>query len=423
MDIIILSLILSAASSYYWKMMSPQRRSSMKNLADEVMLYILSKLPLKTIIQFKCVCKKWLNLISESYFADLYMRRSPECILVYRYKYSGIGPPPGVLMLAEIEDELNHDRLVRVAFRSLDIADLFPASIVVPVGSIDGFICLWESGEEGDCNAYICNPITKEYIILPKPQFYTENFCEQICGFGVSKAGEYKVIRIGASRSPCNIEVYTIGTNRWRTLCQVPFDVNGMIFDHGIFFNGHVYFIFDDFLFSFNLDNETFQRFPLPPPPHGEERNGDKVLGVLEGCLSLLCKYDDLRLTIWVMKERGIKKFWHKELDVKEDIILFQVFEEWFLVSLIDGLNGRSLLMVRSFDSEQKGQLVAYCIETNEIEETTISDNLFTVLNYRPSFCKLQNFQSARVHVFYRSGNIIQLLLDKYGFLWQCKGL
>lgn len=120
--------------------------------------------------------------------------------------------------------------------------------------------------------------------------------------------GEYKVIRIYTERNPIEIEVYTLGTDQWRTLCQLPSDRSGLRLwglNHGVFFNGYVHWIVGDQLFSFDLDNETYQLFSLPPP-HGEinltrDPDLENLLGVLKGCLSLYSvSYPGFM--IWVMK-------------------------------------------------------------------------------------------------------------------------
>ncbi|KEH22666.1 F-box-like protein [Medicago truncatula] len=46
-------------------------------LLDELITDILSRLPVKTLMQFKCVCKSWKTLISNPALAKLHLHRSP----------------------------------------------------------------------------------------------------------------------------------------------------------------------------------------------------------------------------------------------------------------------------------------------------------------------------------------------------------
>ncbi|CAH1450029.1 unnamed protein product [Lactuca virosa] len=46
-----------------------------QNLTESLLLEILARLPLKSIFRFKCVCKHWLDLISQPSFARFYCSR------------------------------------------------------------------------------------------------------------------------------------------------------------------------------------------------------------------------------------------------------------------------------------------------------------------------------------------------------------
>ncbi|KAI3755613.1 hypothetical protein L1987_55417 [Smallanthus sonchifolius] len=70
-------------------------------------------------------------------------------------------------------------------------------------------------------------------MFIPKPR---SNLVSLSYGFGVSTAGEYKVIRICRSTISNEIEVYTLGTRQWRHLGQAPYNLGHL--QHGLFLNG-----------------------------------------------------------------------------------------------------------------------------------------------------------------------------------------
>ncbi|RZB52373.1 hypothetical protein D0Y65_048728 [Glycine soja] len=45
-------------------------------LCDELIEEILSRIPVKPLIQFKCVCKGWNSLMSDPYFIKLHLSKS-----------------------------------------------------------------------------------------------------------------------------------------------------------------------------------------------------------------------------------------------------------------------------------------------------------------------------------------------------------
>ncbi|KAL9995329.1 putative F-box domain-containing protein [Helianthus debilis subsp. tardiflorus] len=158
-------------------------------LPENVILEVCSRLPVKKITRFKCVCKKWRDLVSDTYFADLHLSRSPPCLMFHQYVYPG-----PILELVEVDHEVDYHRLTldHVKSRNLHLISVrfhFPK---IQVGSVSGLICL--RSHRFDVT-YIFNPVVEEYVILPQPP-HSEDIWSLSYGFGVSMAGEYKVISL-----------------------------------------------------------------------------------------------------------------------------------------------------------------------------------------------------------------------------------
>ncbi|PWA39193.1 F-box associated domain, type 1 [Artemisia annua] len=249
---------------------------------------ILSRLPVKSIITCKCICKKWKNLVLDSYFVNLHMSRSPECLLIYQ----------------------SNNLLGSYSSGSSVLLMRSSNAVILPTASSNGMTCcflLYLSSclyHTGFLFAYLIVP----HRLIPQ-RFYHEGLYHGGYGFGVSVKGEHKVIRIlGES---LKIEVYTLGTDQWRSL-DVPKYLKNMELYHGTFFEDQVYWIVNDQLFSFDLDSETFKLFPFPSLPSGETLILLTDLGILNGCLSVLSR-TPYELGIWVMKDHGtarqIRKF------------------------------------------------------------------------------------------------------------------
>ncbi|KAL4570168.1 hypothetical protein LXL04_025819 [Taraxacum kok-saghyz] len=344
----------------------------MEDLPDEFVVDILSRLPVKTIIHCKCICKKWLDLISYSYFKNLHFSRSPPTLLIHHNSVRNDSDnQPGILTWVEVEDDpdhhhLHHDPLMNL---NLNLSPIFQESSTLLVGSVDGMVYLRQ-----DCKdkSFICNPITREYMILPPPrkqEFRPDTTIMTSC-FGVgSITNKYKVIRICQLLTPAHLleaEVYTIGTGgQWRSLSlgNVPYWLGGGYdgtflgggYD-GTFLNGHAHW-----------------------PIHFEDSPE---------------KFMSSGFTFWVMKEYGIKESWHKELVISHRIgrnlggLMIQ------LIDPIEHLRDGTILMVRG------EKLYAYSCEGRTIADTDYGfDQCFTIMAYRPSFLNLRNFESERVYV------------------------
>ncbi|XP_059627471.1 F-box protein CPR1-like [Cornus florida] len=55
-----------------------QQQLKMSDLPMEMLANILSRLPVKPLLQYRCVSKPWLALIDSSYFINLHLNRSIE---------------------------------------------------------------------------------------------------------------------------------------------------------------------------------------------------------------------------------------------------------------------------------------------------------------------------------------------------------
>ncbi|KAJ9551777.1 hypothetical protein OSB04_015822 [Centaurea solstitialis] len=407
--------------------------SSVEDLPTELTIDILSRLPVKTIINCKLVCKKWRNLVSDTVFVKLHLFRSPTCLIIHqhldiRLPWNLIFPNnPGTLKLVEIEDKVDHHRLHTDPPMSLDLSlpPVLHNTIIWHIGSVNGLICLRQSSHKLNLfyDTYICNPVTREYMLLPRQCSHTPG---EVYGFGVSSLkGEYKVIRTFQAKvvrnggkptqveilpnsnkpsqpSVLEAEVYTLGTRQWRSLGPVRVTYQLDAFDqfYGLFLNNHCHWIVVDVentyenICTFDFDKEIFQLFPSPPSESvPRKRCRGQSLAILKGCLCKLDTYDS-ELTIWVMKEYGIKNSWHKEVVIRPEICVDLKWPSYTPIHLIAGLKDGRFFMV--FDRK----VCVFDPRSQTIEDTKMCKGKLHGLPYRPSFLKLQNFGLESVHMF-----------------------
>ncbi|KAJ9536581.1 hypothetical protein OSB04_un000230 [Centaurea solstitialis] len=375
---------------------------SMEELPAEMTINILSRLPLKTIFHCKLVCKKWRNLVSDSSFVNLHLSRSPTGLLIHQI----VKKNPGVFKWVDIEDKVDDHRLDYYSLMSFDInmVPFLRNYLIDKMGSVNGLICLRLASFK-DENTYICNPVTREIMTISIPQYYKQDFVVIACGFGVgSLTGEYKVVRTFRMNVPSNgnkiprvrelvAEVYTLGTGQWRRLGRVPYWLDGC--DFGVVLNDHCHWTISnrnahEKICTFDLNKETFQLFPSPP--REESDNDFQSLAVLKGCLCITDGGNCFPFTIWVMKEYGIKKSWHKEVVITEEAVnRCRELPYLYDVYLFGGLNDGTIFFVDE-------DLFAFYPRSGTIENIEALKWSESGVAYRPSFLKLLNFESERVH-------------------------
>jgi F-box interacting protein len=180
----------------------------------------------------------------------------------------------------------------------------------------------------------ICNPVTGEFIRLPKAT-NTPNRLRKLepVGFGFGfqpKTNEYMVIQIWEkffTRTYPRVlermifEIHTLGTPSWRNVevdpqlsnsrLKYPTCLNGVI--HWIRFEGRTN---NKSILCFCLESEKLQSFPSPPDVLRKRIS----MGESRGLLYICDTYSFHDVTMWVMKEYGIGESWTKVYNIDTSI-------------------------------------------------------------------------------------------------------
>lgn len=138
------------------------------------------------------------------------------------------------------------------------------------IGSCNGLVCFrgWDIHETWvilNCGPYICNPITRECIMLPTSKGEKDWWV----GFGyVISTDEYKVVRISESAGSESkvgiVQVYTLGSgDGWRNVGTIDINMRRMSQYAGAFANGAIHWVSKDVsvVLAFNLADENFSHF------------------------------------------------------------------------------------------------------------------------------------------------------------------
>ncbi|OVA06221.1 F-box domain [Macleaya cordata] len=344
-------------------------------LPAEIIIDILSRLPVESVLECGRVCKTWRNhllaLNDTNYFANMHLRRHGGLLLQLQQlddddqyhnqsNAAAAAAKVGLILCGKrnlyygdydnddddennIHDEKFSNYKMKTSFTKINhpLFDTEPADIV---GSCNGLICLSVRrrrllGYNNRDLFYICNPITREYIYLPGPIMDDddpENLgIGMLCGFGyLQSTNEYKVVTMYYCRNDTQlflgrVEVYTLGDgNGWRNKGEITYSWGPICFiSKGVFANGALHWldIKDGKIIAFDLADEEFHSFPSPPPCDvpfsGVPRRFPQELCVLGGWLCLVHKREDACIDIWSIKKT---KSISNDDDMKE-----QEYQSW----------------------------------------------------------------------------------------------
>nr|ADE43186.1 SFBB9alpha protein [Pyrus x bretschneideri] len=322
---------------------------------DDQVVEILSRLPPKSLMRFKCIRKSWCTIINSSSFVAKHLSNSIG---------NKLSSSTGIL-LNRCQVHVFSDRswkqdvfwsMINLSIDSdknnlhYDVEDLnipFPMEDQDNVelhGYCNGIVCVIVGK-----NVLLCNPATGEFrqlpdssllLPLPKGRFGLETVFKGL-GFGYDcKAKEYKVVRIIENCDceysegeesyyerillPHTAEVYTMTANSWK---EIKIDVSSdtdpycIPYSCSVHLKGFCYWFACDngeYIFSFDLGDEIFHIIELP----SRREFGFKFYGIFlynESITSYCSRYEeDCKLfEIWVMDDYdGVKSSWTKLLTV-----------------------------------------------------------------------------------------------------------
>ncbi|XP_042477173.1 F-box/kelch-repeat protein At3g23880-like [Macadamia integrifolia] len=331
----------------------------MKNLPEDIMKEILLRLPVKSLLRFRCVSQDWQCLISDSSFITLYQNRNSrkENLSLFITDYY-------TKTFYTVEDNSCCKLFDMPAFTSTqlngDIRSLCIRNRVV--GSCNGLLCLISSVFRPSNILYrefiyLFNPTIRKLKKLPHScRCICLNYLETRLGFGfdpISK--DYKVVKIVYSydnRTKSRIDhkdvwVYSLNSDHWRKLgdhipVPIPIPIPILIPSQRLelpsrtpIVNAAIHWLVSSWdkssysIFSFDLVHEVFNELPQPP-----ENGRFEDIVVVGGCLSVFSRgrhsISYYLMEMWVMKEYGVKESWTKQIIVlNSDACLYKPVESW----------------------------------------------------------------------------------------------
>ncbi|KAJ9543010.1 hypothetical protein OSB04_022717 [Centaurea solstitialis] len=214
--------------------MANRKKITLPELSPEIVLFhILPKLPGKSLLRFKCVCKQWQSFLTTPLFANIHLHHVTNV------------------------DRSRHEKVIilRNRFTSFETIDCEDALLCYPFGgynlifvssvTVNGLVCLGieqrNTNEVFDFDIILWNPLTGEYKTLPKPSgVYQYNMFEL---YYTCSDDDYKILSIN---NHGNVYIYSLRSDSWRMLesrveDHIPYVAAG---DHNLL-DGKLHFLRD----------------------------------------------------------------------------------------------------------------------------------------------------------------------------------
>ncbi|KAM3320570.1 hypothetical protein P3S67_007771 [Capsicum chacoense] len=292
-------------------------------LTKDVMDQIFSKLPLKSLLRFKCLSKSWNSQISSPEFIWLHTQESvlPKTPThdIMRYFCTAFKREKIVLTDASgVDTQIS----LESPFNGR-VPDYFYCRIVA---ICNGVFCVSSYLFESENRVVLWNPRINRCLTLPVTPLCSDNSGTHmfVYGFGCAiKTRDYKVVRMAYAHGDCQhllpptVEIYALSSGIWK-------DFDGLIPDIGVveyFWTqavvcGKVHWTaykrigerrVENLLMIFDLNEEIFQELSLPEDLVEEPPTNLNAAVCGE---SLVVYHYNTRIrssscSIWVMKKYG----------------------------------------------------------------------------------------------------------------------
>lgn len=332
---------------------------------EDVLRKILSRLPVKSLIRFRCVSKTWCALTKKPDFIYLHVNQSiktnSNTTIIVRQGYSV--DPDSLTNPMELDSPLK------------PYYGIFPNIL----GSCNGLVCLSRLKTH-----VLWNPSTRKHIKLPSPGFEfskgSYSYLYIVYGFGYDHVNhDYKLVRMeqyygkDVYSLASIVKVYSQKLASWRRITDFPYYLcyNG---SHGVFVGGALHWIVcrkleldsEKFIAAFDLGTEQYGLVPLP---EYLDKGVYMHVEVLGETLCLICNFLSIKVDMWVMKDYGVKNSWTKLISVKQPSDLMSFI---FLMPVVYSKSREKVLLA------QDGGVVMwwYDLKRKTFEKVQVSDKL-----------------------------------------------
>ncbi|XP_059452505.1 F-box protein At3g07870-like [Corylus avellana] len=370
-------------------------------LPEDLVLKILSRLPPKSLLRFRSVCKSWLSLIGTPNYVSKNLLNHSILTTTAAHQLLLVKRTAASIPRTDTCSFLSYQTLSSASQtpRILPIQSLHGLTIV---GSCNGLLCLFDYLAGGEI--FVWNPATSELNALPgASRVETVSF-----GFD-HKRNEFKVVRIRyvmnrempiprliwglpAFRLDLVAEVYRLRSGgSWRKLAvdgevpdsNTPNSRSRWAYANGVCFWWTSLHMEHEKIIAFDVSKEVFRTTPLPDASVLGRRSDVRSLTVLNESVAMLVvrnesKWEGKSFDLWVLLEFGVKESWTQLLRIEALPGL-----EWPLGFWKNG---------ELFMENREGQLVYYDPFTKTVTKVEVDENYINsvkeslqVLPYTPT--------------------------------------
>ncbi|KAK9675888.1 hypothetical protein RND81_11G038700 [Saponaria officinalis] len=326
---------------------------------ENLIIEILSRLPVATLLRFKSVCKSWYEIVESSFFISKHLEN---------YYYNHRNWRERLLILHEEPWSTNFN--VCELLIDDQTFDVVASSRIKPLfydayfcGPCDGLYLFWGHYENG--YRYLWNPSLNEYLRLLKlisnPNLPSDmaSINYPVYGFGFDyNSKDYKVLLIdGCAKKgdkyhkffrndPLSVFIYSLKSNSWRYWGDLK-NIYHLVKNNAYtFVNGCYHWIGSHekirhfnytIIISFDISTESYKEIPLPKFKEGEAGYGSQLVVHPDSIDFVAVPVNETKFSIW-SRANGT---WIRKVTIDSGCRVNKSFIYWWDDMLVFGANNR----------------------------------------------------------------------------------
>ncbi|KAG7648881.1 putative F-box protein [Arabidopsis thaliana] len=273
------------------------------DLASEILL----RLPVKSVVRFRCVSKLWSSIITDPYFIKTYeTQSSTRQSLLFCFKQSD---KLFVFSIPKHHYDSNSSSQAAIDRFQVKLPQEF--SYPSPTESVHGLICFHVLA-----TVIVWNPSMRQFLTLPKPR---KSWKELTVFLGYDPIeGKHKVVCLPRNRTCDECQVLTLGSAQksWRTVKtkhkhRSTNDTWGRCIKGVVYYIAYVYHTRVWCIMSFHVKSEKFDMIKLPL-----ENIYRHVMINYEGrlaCVDKLYTLNNDGIRLWILEDAEKHKWSSKQ--------------------------------------------------------------------------------------------------------------
>ncbi|KAL4599308.1 hypothetical protein ACB092_11G117900 [Castanea dentata] len=383
------------------------RRRKELHLPDDIMFQIVERLPVKSLLRFRCVCKSWKSYINDPKFISTrYINNhdDDDGYVIHMEKNVNFNSP-GKSEVCTVACDRTFESI-----SELRIPFSFESGVAFFVGSCNGLLCLWNL----DADLCLWNPSIRKFKRLPSCTDLKPHRRVTL-GFAYdSQINDYKVVRIWFDYHKPVIKVYTLSLDSWEIVeLGIPWSPNVVYYqinsDMPSPVSGNLHWMLirierrgegqgmrkTRMILSFDVNSEKFNELPLPDVERGSFKE-QKCLTSFKGKLALSILGEQphgTSISIWVMREYGVHESWNKLCVVSAENTVFVVSDK-ILTRSIGFTKDGPLLIQKNYKKTKRSRLKNkyVLIDPETLHEKAISikgENVLAMYSYMENLALL----------------------------------